>query len=115
MCPAWALDRRWKPGREAAWAARVSTARGDTKGLRRSAGAVIKVETTVMERPTKGGERSSWHDGGKGALTYPPYEDATLCQMILRMAWCLLNGMSVDGYFSPYRHALASVRNTPDS
>jgi hypothetical protein len=53
---------------------RVSIARWNPKGMRRSTGLQSMGATPKMNRSAKGGARSSLHYGGEGALIHPPHQ-----------------------------------------
>jgi hypothetical protein len=53
---------------------RVSIARWDPKGMRRSTGPQSMGATPKMNRSAKGGARSSLHYGGEGVLIHPPHQ-----------------------------------------
>jgi hypothetical protein len=53
---------------------RVSAARRDPKGMRRSTGPQSMGATPMTNRSAKGGARSSPHYGGEGALIHPPHQ-----------------------------------------
>jgi hypothetical protein len=53
---------------------RVSIARWNPKGMRRSTGPQSMGATPKMNRSAKGGARSSLHYGGEGVLIHPPHQ-----------------------------------------
>ena len=53
---------------------RVSIARWNPKGMRRSTGPQSMGATPRMNRSAKGGARSSLHYGGEGVLIHPPHQ-----------------------------------------
>ncbi len=53
---------------------RVSIARWNPKGLRRSTGPQSMGAASTMNRSAKGGARSSLHYGDEGVLIHPPHQ-----------------------------------------
>ena len=53
---------------------RVSIARWNPKGMRRSTGPQSMGATPTMNRSAKGGARSSLHYGGEGVLIHPQHQ-----------------------------------------
>jgi hypothetical protein len=78
--PTWAQRRKLATDKATPGAAalrpdgRVSIARWNPKGMRRSTGPQSMGATPKMNRSAKGGARSSPHYGGEGVLIHPPHQ-----------------------------------------
>jgi hypothetical protein len=65
---------RWPQGEVGSAEGRVSIARWNPKGMRRSTGPQSMGAAPTMNRSAKGGARSSLHYGGEGVLIHPPHQ-----------------------------------------
>src|ERR1035437_2567354 len=65
---------RWPQGEVGSAEGRVSIARWNPKGIRRSTGPQSMGAAPTMNRSAKGGARSSLHYEGEGVLIHPPHQ-----------------------------------------